>query len=169
MPLKKLFTIYLGQTKTYQHGLSQNIPNLYKIVNGPSRILLPVGLIITLVVCIIILGYVIYKNIKWNKEKIINLALWFIVVVTYLLPGMHDRYIFVGEIIAVISLIVYKKNLPITITLSARDSISAISCVVKITVTFFSLLIFLIKSLTITLLMASKPIVGSSRNNTLGL
>ena len=117
MPLKKLFTIYLGQTKTYQHGLSQNIPNLYKIVNGPSRILLPVGLIITLVVCIIILGYVIYKNIKWNKEKIINLALWFIVVVTYLLPGMHDRYIFVGEIIAVISLIVYKKNLPITITL----------------------------------------------------
>ena len=97
--------------------MSQNIPNLYKIVNGPSRILLPVGLIITLVVCIIILGYVIYKNIKWNKEKIINLALWFIVVVTYLLPGMHDRYIFVGEIIAVISLIVYKKNLPITITL----------------------------------------------------
>ena len=117
MPIHKLYTIYLGQIGTYKTGVSQNIPNLYKILPGQPQLILPIGLIITLVACIFMLGYIIYKKVKWNNEKIINLGLWFIIVVTYLLPGMHDRYVFIAEIISIISLISFKKNLLITTTL----------------------------------------------------
>lgn len=116
-PISKIITVYFNQTKTYKNYLSLNISNLYSVIDGPTKIFYGVAIILTIAACTLMLGYVIYKKVKWNNEKILNLALWFIVVVTFLLPGMHDRYLYVGEILSVILYIVYKKNLPLTICL----------------------------------------------------
>ena len=116
-PIKDVLLVYFNQTKTYSKYLSLNIPNIYTIVQGTPDIFYRVGFIFTIFICVLMLGYVIYKKVKWDPEKIINTSIWFIVIVTFLLPGMHDRYLYVAEILAIISLIVYKKNLLITASL----------------------------------------------------
>ena len=62
--------------------------------------------------------YVIYKKVKWNNEKILTLSLWVLVTVTYLLPRMHERYMFVGEVISIIYFIIYRKNLPLILIIN---------------------------------------------------
>ena len=115
MPISKTFSVYFSQTTYYKNNLTMNFPNIYNILPGKPDIFYKVGVLLTITICILMLGYVIYKKVKWNDEKIITLSLWFIVAVTFLLPGMHERYLYVGEILAVISLIAYKKNVHLTL------------------------------------------------------
>lgn len=107
----KCMTVYFDQTSTYKDSLVLNFPNIYNLIEGNVEIFYSVGVIFALFICILSLIYIIYKKIKFNNEKILNLGLWFIVVMTFILPGMHERYMFCGEIIAVIYYIVYRKNL----------------------------------------------------------
>lgn len=123
-PLKDIFLVYFNQTTTYDHRLVLNFPNIYNILSGPPNIFYSVGIVFTLILCTIMLGFIIYKNVKWDNEKILNLGLWFIVIVTYFLPGMHERYLFVGEILAVICYIAYKKNLLLTSTVIINSIIT---------------------------------------------
>lgn len=116
-PLKDILLVYFNQTKTYSRYLSLNFPNIYTIIQGSPDIFYKVGFIFTIFICVLMLGYIIYKKVKWNPEKILNLSIWFIVITTFVLPGMHDRYLYVAEILALIYLIVYKKNLLITANL----------------------------------------------------
>lgn len=114
-PFKECLMVYLNQTGTYKDSLTLNFFNIYNILNGTPEIFYKVGELLVLVVCLITLIYCLYKNVKWNNEKIITLGLWFLVVITFLLPGMHERYLFVGEVLALIYYVAYKKNLPIVI------------------------------------------------------
>ncbi len=116
-PIKKILTVYFSQTGTYSNYLSLNIPNIYNIIPGNTSMFYKIGVLITLVALASMLVYVIYKKIKWNNEKILLLGLWSIIITTFLLPGMHERYLYMGEILAVIYYILYKKNLPMTIFL----------------------------------------------------
>lgn len=115
MPIIKAFSVYFGQTQYYKDRLVLNFPNIYNILKGPADIFCRVGVIFTIFLCASMLFYLIYKKVSWNDEKILNLTLWFVIIVTYFLPGMHERYLFVGEILAVIYYLVYKKNFLITI------------------------------------------------------
>ena len=45
--------------------------------------------------------------------KIITLGLWFVLIMTFVLPSMHERYAFVAEILLVIYFILNKENLPL--------------------------------------------------------
>ena len=107
----KCMTVYFNQVSTYKDSLVLNFPNIYNLIGGNVEIFYSVGVIFALFICILSLIYIIYKKIKFNNEKILNLGLWFIVIMTFILPGMHERYMFCGEIIAVIYYIVYRKNL----------------------------------------------------------
>lgn len=107
----KCMTVYFNQVSTYKDSLVLNFPNIYNLIGGNVEIFYSVGVIFALFICILSLIYIIYKKIKFNNEKIMNLGLWFIVIMTFILPGMHERYMFCGEIIAVIYYIVYRKNL----------------------------------------------------------
>lgn len=108
--LAKCLGVYLKQTETYKDSLTLNFPNIYNIVNGPVDIFYTVGEIFTVCVCMLMLLYLLYKKTEWNNEKIIMLGLWFIATVTFILPGMHERYAFSAEILAVIYFICYRKN-----------------------------------------------------------
>ena len=69
----------------------------------------------TIVACLLILIYVHANKVKFNTEKTLLLGILFLVVVTYLLPGMHERYLFVGEILMLLYYIRYKKYLPMLV------------------------------------------------------
>lgn len=109
-PILECITVYFNQTSTYSNYLVMNFPNIYQIFNGNSDIFYTVGELIVVVVCAFTLFYVISKNIKFNEEKILLLGIWLITIITFLLPGMHERYLFVGEVLSVLYFLVYRKN-----------------------------------------------------------
>ena len=109
-PIGDLLAIYFGQVNQYKEYMSLNFLNLYSLVDNNGKILYYVGIILTVIVCFLMLLYIIVKKVKLNDQKILNLGLWFIVIVTYLLPCMHERYLYMGGILAVIYYIVYKNN-----------------------------------------------------------
>lgn len=114
-PIKKIILVYFNQTKNWKEHLVMNYPNIYEILPGEVNIFSKIGILFTIMLCAAMMAFVIFKKVKWNNEKILTLALWFIVIVSYFLPRMHDRYMFVGEILAVLCYIVYKKNLHLVI------------------------------------------------------
>ena len=116
-PIGELISIYFGQVNEYKQYMSLNFLNLYSLVDNNGKILYYVGIILTVIVCFLMLLYIIVKKVKFNDQKILNLGLWFVVMVTYLLPCMHERYLYMGGILAVIYYIVYKKNYLLTISI----------------------------------------------------
>lgn len=116
-PIGELISIYFGQVNEYKQYMSLNFLNLYSLVDNSGKILYYVGIILTVIVCFLMLLYLIVKKVKFNDQKILNLGLWFVVMVTYLLPCMHERYLYMGGILAVIYYIVYKKNYLLTISI----------------------------------------------------
>ncbi len=109
-PIKDIMLVYFNQPKTYSALLSANTPNLYSLLKGTPYIFYRFGIILTIAIFAAMTGYIVYKKVKWNNEKILTLALWFILIAIFFLPGMHDRYLYMGEILSVICLIAYKKN-----------------------------------------------------------
>ena len=107
--------IYYHQTQTYKQGLVYNFNNLYNLIYGNVEYLYLFGEILTLIICGLALYYILSKKITFNNEKILTLGLWFIVITTYFLPGMHERYLFVGEILSIIIYLVYKKHLKLAL------------------------------------------------------
>lgn len=108
------FKVYLNQAGTYDTYLTLNLPNFYSIflkgydINNPNLINTPikemssVGIIVTLIIFMII-AFLVYKNkIKFNKESIIDFSLWSILICTFFLPQMHERYLFMGDIISLL-------------------------------------------------------------------
>ena len=61
----------------------------------------------------------IHKEVKINKKMIINLSLWSVMICTFLLPNMHDRYIYMADVISIIYYIVNRKNIHIPIIINA--------------------------------------------------
>ena len=109
-PILDCLTVYFKQTATYSKSLVLNFPNIYQIFTGNVDIFYTLGEAITIFVCAFTLMYILYKKIKFNPEKILLLGIWFITMVTFLLPGMHERYLFVGEVLSILYFIVYRKN-----------------------------------------------------------
>ena len=52
---------------------------------------------------------------KFNKQKIIEFSLWSVVIATFFLPFMHDRYLYLGDILSVVYFIYNKDKIYIPI------------------------------------------------------
>lgn len=110
--------VYVNQTNTYNGYISMNFPNLYSIIfpatgnliSVPNEIFPKLGILYTIFVFIILAGLVIYKKIKFSSVTIIEFSLWSILIATFILPHMHDRYLFIADILAVIYAMLDKKG-----------------------------------------------------------
>ena len=123
------FRFYVNQFGTYDNYLTLNLPNIYSIyfkgdgysnlINSPLKELGTIGVISTLVIFMIIALVVIKKKIKFDKKTIIDFALWSVLICTFFLPQMHERYLFMGDILGIIYLVLNKKKfyIPLAIEL----------------------------------------------------
>lgn len=109
-PIIDCMMIYFNQPSTYEDFLQMNFINIYQFASSSANYIRPVGIIFTLAICVFALFYILEKKIKWNNEKIITLALWFLVIITFCLPCMHDRYLYLGEVLSIVYYISYRKN-----------------------------------------------------------
>ena len=110
------FRVYFNQMGTYSQYITLNFPNIYGIFFGglsnsnlietPFNELSSIGIIITFMILITLAYFVYIKKIKFDKEAIIEFGLFSILITTFFLPQMHERYLFMGDVIAILYLIV---------------------------------------------------------------
>lgn len=116
------FEVYFNQTGTYSQYLTLNLPNFYSIflkgysTSNPNLIDTPfiemgtVGVIVTLMIFIMIAFMAYKKKIKFDKYTIIDFSLWAILICGFFLPQMHERYLFMADIISLLYFAIHKKK-----------------------------------------------------------
>lgn len=117
-PLKEVIMVYIKQMGSYSSFTSNNFPSIYnlfcKLTEKSEALAIDnidigkVGIIITITIYAIMAFYLIYKNVKLSNKQIIKLGLWSVVIATFFMPNMHDRYMFVADILSLIVLMIFK-------------------------------------------------------------
>lgn len=113
------FRIYFDQMGSYKEYITLNFPNIYSIflkgngsnlINTPFDELATIGIIVTFII-LVILAYLVYiKKTKFDKNAIIEFGLFSILITTFFLPEMHERYLFMGDVIALLYLVINAKK-----------------------------------------------------------
>ena len=108
-PILECLLVYAKQTQTY-NSLNLNFPNIYSLINGSEKYLSKLGIVLLIVIFALVFWYIVKKKIKFNFESILLLSIWSIVICTFLLPYMHERYMFAADVLSIIYAIIYKRN-----------------------------------------------------------
>lgn len=123
--------VYIEQTSKYANYLTLNFPNVYSIffkssyanlpniIESPNEIIGSIGVLFTIFIFIFMAILVLYKKVKFDNRAIIEFGLWSILIATFFLPQMHDRYLFVGDVLGILYYIYNKRKyyIPIAIEL----------------------------------------------------
>lgn len=155
----EVLTIYLNQTGYYK-ALTANFPNIYSIVQGSEfavnygNIITLGGILITIIVFGIVWFVVLIKKIDFDFENIIAFGIFSVVVATFLLPRMHDRYMYVADILSVIWYICYRKKIFVPLTINFISLYSYLMFLVGGTPTF------MIKELVLAIVIITFVMVG---------
>lgn len=116
------FKVYVDQAGTYSQYITLNFPNVYSIflkgadsnnpnlINTPFKELGSIGIILTFFILVTLAYFVYTKKVKFDKKAIIDFGLLSILITTFFLPQMHERYLFMGDIIAILYLICNRKD-----------------------------------------------------------
>ena len=113
------FKVYFEQAGTYNMYATLNFPNIYGIflqgnnsnlINTPFKELSTIGILVTLAILVTIAYLVYNKKTKFDKNAIIEFALLSILITTFFLPQMHERYLFMGDVIALLYLVINVKK-----------------------------------------------------------
>lgn len=116
------FRVYLNQAGTYTQYITLNFPNIYSIflggydssnpnlINTPFKELSTIGIIATFVILVSLAYFVYTRKVKFDKKAIIDFGLLSILITTFFLPQMHERYLFMGDVIALLYLAINAKK-----------------------------------------------------------
>ena len=125
MPFKYIFTGFFIHTAKYNEFLSCNFFNIYNFISTKNidiiNIIIKVGVLVALIVDFIIFIFTLKYKEKLNNENILFLGIIYMILETFFLPEMHDRYLFVGEMLAIIYAITYRKNYLLAVYLNAQS------------------------------------------------
>jgi Gpi18-like mannosyltransferase len=107
-----LLTIYLNQGKVYGGLVMGSIPNLYQwIDNSKYDYFYPAGVILTLfIVGILSLALVKQKKVILSNDNVVRLAFLTTLMLPYFLPKMHERYMFLAELISLVYVFWFPKR-----------------------------------------------------------
>ncbi len=116
----EVFTIYFNQTNSYNY-MSLNFPNIYNFIPINNKYF---AIVLTAIAFFILLVYLINKKTKFNNEKILLLFIISELISTLLLPGMHERYMYPGEILSILYFLIYKENIIYTLLILISSPIT---------------------------------------------
>ena len=109
-PVLSVFDEYLTQTTNYDYKTVFGYPNIYNFFPIDAVQLIKPGIIFTMSILAAITIYILCTKGKIDKGDMIELSIAIVFLVTYFLPKMHDRYAFVGEVLAVIYFVIKGKD-----------------------------------------------------------
>lgn len=101
-----LLTVYLFQANGEMdiYKLSHKFPNVYQIIGTDSflREYADAGIYFTLAVLMVLMYYIAQKTFTFTKDLIIRMGMFFVMVVVFFLPHMHERYGILADVLSVI-------------------------------------------------------------------
>lgn len=100
---KDLLLIYFNHYGEYTEILSMNRPNAYTltVVDMLTEYIGGAGTWFTLGLLVCIMYYLVKKDVKVNVEFMVHAGLLMLMIVTFFLPYMHERYGYVADLLAV--------------------------------------------------------------------
>jgi Gpi18-like mannosyltransferase len=126
-PLSGTFTTYLGGTNAL-HSLTMNAPNLYvAFSNQYYDILLPLGLILAMVICGLLIWFAIRNKIDNQFAGILFFVMLVAIVLPFVLPKMHERYFYPATVISIVLPFYLSKFRLVPITLQCTSLLSSTS------------------------------------------
>jgi len=127
-PFLDLINVYASQTNHYQF-LTLNFPNLYIWISndyyGPAKI---TGMILTVLVTLLSGYFLGNKKYVFSFEIWIKFAFLTAIIVPFILPGMHERYMYLGDVLGVLYFLVVRKNTHLCVGILLVSFYSYIRC-----------------------------------------
>lgn len=115
--------IYFRQTSTYG-SMTMNMPNLYQWFPNRFDVFAPYAIALFILAMASIFFYFLHSHYRVKRSIILLLSLWSILAAVYLLPAMHERYLYMADVIAIAYYFYYRKNGWITISVLAISTLS---------------------------------------------
>ena len=111
--------IYLGQTEMMNNHINKNFINIYNFIAQSNTTLIPdmsgtmgyIGMTILAIIFVIVSILTVMKKPDIKGESMLLIGIWGIIIATFLLPNMHERYIYLADVLSIIYVITYKKNI----------------------------------------------------------
>ena len=88
-------------------GYDLNNPNL---INSPFKELSTIGILATFAILVSLAYFVYTRKVKFDKKAIIEFGLLSVLITTFFLPQMHERYLFMGDAVGLIYLAINMKK-----------------------------------------------------------
>lgn len=126
-PFKEIITVYFEQSALYK-ALSLNIPNIYSMFyTGDNSMIRKAGMILTVVLFATLFYVVIESKKEIDGKGVIMLSLLSVLITTYFLPGMHERYTYLADILSVVYFIIRRDKFYISIVILFNSFMTYIS------------------------------------------
>ena len=123
-----LINVYLSQTNHY-HFLTMNFPNFYIWISNEYYEQLKItGMIITALFTLLSGYFLSNKKYIFTFEIWIKLSFLSAIVIPFILPGMHERYMYLGDVLGVLYYIVIRKNIHLPVGILLVSFYSYIRC-----------------------------------------
>ena len=127
-PFAELLKTYLAQTDRFRY-LTLNFPNIYIwISNSLYEPVKMAGLILTFILTLFTGFWLSRKQFSFSFESWIKLAFLSSIIVPFILPGMHERYMYLGDLLGVLYYLVLRKNIQLPIGILLISFYSYIRC-----------------------------------------
>ncbi|MEI7502796.1 MAG: hypothetical protein WCJ61_05895 [Paludibacter sp.] len=126
--LIELFTIYLSQSD-YFKMLTVYFPNIYVWINDDYyELVKALGTFLTVILTMSLGLYLSNKRFHFTFDSWIKLAFLSSIIVPFILPGMHERYLYLGDVIAVLYIFILKKNIHLAVGILFISFYSYLCC-----------------------------------------
>lgn len=122
------FKPYMGQLNGYS-ALTLNAPNLWQIVDithydqNVESLMSIVAMILTVVVCLTTIVALAIKKVKVNEKSILVISTFFLVLVPFVMPHMHERYFYSADIMLMVLAVCYLKRIALPVLMQAASII----------------------------------------------
>ncbi len=97
--------------------IQKTVDNYNHVASTGSNLAL-FGVLITIAIYIIIAFLVMNKKIIFDGKKIIEFGLLSVMIATFFLPHMHDRYLYIADILSIVYYMLNKDKIYVPIGIS---------------------------------------------------
>ncbi|MDD4427239.1 MAG: hypothetical protein PHG64_02460 [Paludibacter sp.] len=152
-PMSELLTIYVNQANNYQ-ALTLYLPNVYTwISNNYYESVKIAGMIVTFFIVLIGGIWLSNKKFHFSLDQWVELAFLSVIITPFLLPGMHERYLYLGDVLAFVYFFVLRKNILYSVGIMSISFYAYLCCsrlktILPVWPAFFIYLLILILVIT---------------------
>ena len=111
-PIELLMIYYMDRQARNVSRISLHAPNIFSLIhaNGRHGTIRDIAYLFAAALVVGVIYVLILRGVEMTPERVITAAALFAIMVPFLLPGMHERYFFLADVLTVV-LVVYRPHL----------------------------------------------------------